>query len=327
MNPRVASLAQRILSGGASCAKDEALRLTDSEISAYDLLYWANRIREKFCGQEIKACSILSVRTGGCSEDCAFCAQSARHKTIAPVHDFLPVAAVARAAGDVKKSGAYAFSVVMSGYGPKNDHELQTLSDYLRAVGAVGGVEPHGGFGILNDAQVKQLKAAGLRCCNQNLETSRRFFPNICTTHTYDERVATLKALRANGVRICSGGLFGLGETWEDRIDLALDLRELDSQNVPMNFLNRIDGTPLADREPMSPWEILRAIAIYRFILHDRDIGVCGGREVNLRDLQALIFMAGANAIMVGNYLTTAGRSAELDIQMINDLGLRLKSS
>jgi len=325
MNQEVATLAQRILNGDAACTRDEALRLTGADTNVHDLLYWANRIREKFRGDEVKACSIISVRTGGCSEDCAFCAQSARHKTNAPVHDFLPVAEVARAARGVRKSGAYAFSVVMSGYGPKNDKDMQTLVDYLRAIGDAGGVEQHGGFGILNDAQVKRLKAAGLSCCNQNLETSRRFFPQICTTHTYDDRVATLKALRANGVRICSGGLFGLGETWEDRVDLALDLRELGSQNVPMNFLNRIDGTPLAAREPMSPWEILRNIAVYRFILHDRDIGVYGGREVNLRDLQALIFMAGANALMVGNYLTTAGRPAELDVQMVKDLGLRLK--
>ena len=323
MNDFVKTLAERILAGGAPCSREEALRLTQSEIDIHDLMYWANKIRDKFCGKEIRACSIVSVRTGGCTEDCAFCAQSSRYKTNSPVHNFLPADEVKRASQSAKKAGAYALGVVMSGYGPR-EKDMDVLVDYMKAIGDAGGIEKHASLGIMSDAQVKRLKDAGMVCCNHNLETSRRFFNNICTTHSYDERVETLKALRANGVKICSGGLFGMGETWEDRVDLALDLRELGSVNVPMNFLNRVDGTPMSERPPMDPWEILRTISLYRFLLPDRDLGVYGGREVNLRDLQSLIFMAGANALMVGNYLTTAGRPAELDKQMVKDMGLEL---
>jgi biotin synthase len=321
----VSGLAQRVLGGGVPCTGDEALRLVGADI--YDLLYWANRLRQKFRGDTVRACSIISVRTGRCSEDCAFCAQAARHKTAVPVQDFISPEEVSKGARCAREQGAFAFSAVMSGYGPKDEKEMVRLVEYLNAIGEIGGIERHAGFGVLTDAQVRRLKEAGLVCYNHNLETSRRFFNRICTTHTYDERVATLKALKAHGVRICSGGLFGMGETWEDRVDLALDLRELGSANVPMNFLNRIPGTPLESEPPLPPLEILRAIAIYRFILHDRNIGAYGGREVNLRDLQSMVFMAGANAIMIGNYLTTAGRPAEQDRQMVKDLELKLASA
>lgn len=325
MSASVSDLAKRIIDSSLLVAREQALWLAD-DAELDDLLYWANRIRRKFKGDEVRACAIVSARTGACPEDCAFCSQSRRSKAEIPKHGFISAETVAEGAQAAHAAGAFAFSTVTSGLGPKSDADMRTLVEYVRTIAQAGCIEAHAGFGVLTDDQARQLKAAGLRCYNHNLETSRRFFGQICSTHTYDQRVATLKALRAAGIRICSGGLFGMGETWEDRVDLALDLRELGSANVPMNFLNRVPGTPLADRPAMAPLEILRAIAVYRFVLPDRDIGVYGGREVNLRDLQAFIFMAGANALMIGNYLTTAGRAAELDVQMIKDLGLRLKA-
>jgi biotin synthase len=315
-------LAQRVIDAAAPMARDEALSLCDSGIDLYELMHHANRIRQRYKGDTIKGCSIISARTGACPEDCAFCSQSARHKTHVQAHNFLPPEQVAEAARQARATGSYALGVVTSGLGPE-DRELPTFIAYLDAM---PGVEKHLDVGLMTDEQIRVLKEHGMACCGHNLETSRRFFPKICTTHTYDQRVETLKALKRQGVRICSGGIFGMGETWEDRVDLALDLRDLGAQNVPMNFLHRIPGTRLERQEPMTPTEILRTIALYRFILFDRDIGVYGGREVNLRDLQSFIFLAGANALLLGNYLTTSGRSAETDRQMIRDLGLRLQS-
>jgi len=315
------ALALRIIDDRQTPSRDEALELCAPDLDVFELMFWAYRIRKHYKGDIVKGCSIVSARTGACSEDCAFCSQSARHRTHVKAHGFLPAGRIELAAKDAQTAGSYALGVVASGPGP-SDAELPTYIEYLKAM---PGVEKHLDIGVMGEEQIRVLKEHGMTCCGHNLEASRRFFPEICSTHTYDQRVETLKALRRQGVRICSGGVFGMGESWEDRVDLALELRELGAENVPLNFLHRIPGTPLADRPPMAPLEILRTIAVYRFILFDRDIGVYGGREANLRELQSLIFFAGASAVLLGNYLTTSGRSAETDLQMIRDLGLRLQ--
>ena len=321
MSEIAAELGLRVLNEGYALTRAEALALCADALDPYDLMYWANKIRRKYRGDEVKGCSIISVKTGACSEDCSFCAQSSRWKTNSPVHDFLPPENIKAAAQAAKDSGSFALGLVAQGYGPK-DSDLDTFVAYMDAMDEVGGVEKHINVGIMSESQIARLKNHGMVCCGHNLETSRRFFPRICSTHAYDERVETLKALKRQGVKICSGALFGMGEVWEDRVDLAFDLRDLGAGNIPMNFLNRIEGTPLQNTVPMEPLEILRTVALYRYILFDRDLGVYGGREVNLRDLQALIFFAGASALMVGNYLTTAGRPAEIDRQMVEDLKL-----
>jgi len=323
MSDFVAELGRKVLDEGYAITRDDGLALCRPSTDVYDLLYWANKIRRKYRGDEVKACSIVSVKTGACSEDCSFCAQSSQWKTNSPVHDFLSPEQVRAAAKAAKKNGSYALGLVAQGHGPK-DEEIDIYIDYMKVMEEEGLVEKHINIGIMSESQIKRLKDNGMVCCGHNLETSRRYFPKVCTTHSYDERVATMKALQRQGVKICSGAIFGLGEEWIDRVDLALDLRDLGAGNIPMNFLNRIDGTPVANQVPMPPLDILKTVALYRFILYDRDLGVYGGREVNLRDLQALIFMAGASAVMIGNYLTTAGRPAELDRQMLHDLQLNL---
>jgi biotin synthase len=325
-NESLDGLASGILNDARRLTRDEALRLCRPDTDLYDLLPWAHRLRRKYKGDTVKGCSIVSARTGACSENCAFCAQSAHYRTPAPEHGFVPPERVAEAAREAARAGSYALGIVTSGFGPRDD-EMATYLAYLDAAGRGGAVEKHLDVGILTDEQVRVLKAHGMTCCGHNLETSRRHFPKICTTHTYAQRVETLRLLRRHGVRVCSGGVFGMGEDWEDRVDLALELRDLDAANVPLNFLHRIPGTPLQELPPLAPLEILRVIALYRFILFDRDLGVYGGREANLRDLQSWIFYAGANAVLLGDYLTTCGRSAELDQQMIRDLGLRLDST
>ncbi len=180
-------------------------------------------------------------------------------------------------------------------------------------------------IGGIDDDFLETLKKLGVKRIHHNLETSENFFPEICTTHSYQERIENIKRAKKHGFNICSGGLFGLGETWEDRIDLALQLQQLEIKSVPLNFLNPVAGTPLENAESIPPRDILRIIAIFRFILPTAEIKIAGGREVNLRDMQSWVFTAGATSLMVGDYLTTKGRGAEQDIQMIKDLGLRIK--
>ncbi|MGH7145856.1 MAG: biotin synthase BioB [Planctomycetota bacterium] len=321
---RVAAIAQRLLAGGGALTRDEGLLLADAtQIDLDDLLYWANKLRRRFVGDEIQACGIVSAKTGACSEDCKFCAQSSHYETQSPVHKMLEPEAIAEAARRARDEGAYGFGIVMSGYGISSRRELDQVVAGLEAIGQIGGIEPHGSFGIVNDEHVSRMKAAGLVCANHNLETSERYYAEVCSTHSWRERYQTVQAYKRHGVKTCSGGLFGMGENWADRVDLALALAELDVDNVPMNFLHHIDGTPFEHQEPLAPRDILRTIAIYRFALPKQDIGIYGGREVNLRDLQSWIFHAGANAMMVGNYLTTTGRNSELDQKMVADLGLR----
>ena len=177
-------------------------------------------------------------------------------------------------------------------------------------------------LGLLDIDTALRYKKAGLKNYHHNLETSESFFKNICSTHSYKESIETVRIAKKTGFRVCSGGIFGMGETPQQRVELAFTLKELDVDCIPMNFLNPISGTPLENMPPMKPLEILKTIAVYRFILPQKDIIICGGREINLRDLQSFMFVAGANGTMLGNYLTTKGRAAKEDLQMIKDLGL-----
>jgi len=200
---------------------------------------------------------------------------------------------------------------------------LDEVCDRIRDLAKSGTVRPDGSLGLIKSQRVAdRLKEAGLECYNHNLETSRRFFPQQCSTHSYDDRLETIRYLKNAGIKICSGGIIGMGETHEDRCDLALALREIDAEFVPVNFLNPIPGTPYEHIPPLEPLEMLKTIACFRFILPRQEIMIAGGRAVNLRDLQCMIFLAGASAVMVGNYLTTVGQPVEKDLQMIKDLGL-----
>jgi biotin synthase len=200
---------------------------------------------------------------------------------------------------------------------------LDELCERFSEMKASGKTRPDASLGIIRKQSVAQrLADAGVECYNHNLETSRRFFPEICTTHSYDERVQTIRYLKEAGIKICSGGILGMGETREDRCDLAFSLREIGAQFVPINILNPIPGTPFSHLKPLMPLEVLQMIACFRFVLPEAEIMIAGGRVVNLRDLQSMIFMAGASAMMVGNYLTTVNQPVEKDLQMIRDLGL-----
>ena len=320
----IARIGQRILDEG-QVTREEALTLFALESTAdiFILLHWANRIREQFKGNKIHLCSIVNVKAGGCSENCRFCSQSAAYQTNSPRYGLVDEEPVLTAANEAAANGVTALGLVAAWRGLEEGPVLDEICARLEALKESGKTRPDASLGIIKSQQVAdRLKGAGLECYNHNLESSERFFPQVCTTHTYSERVQTIKHLKAAGIKICSGGILGMGETHEDRCDLAFALKEMGAHIVPINILNPIEGTPFSKNEPLPPLEILKSIACFRFILPRQEIMIAGGRTVNLRDLQSLIFMAGASALMVGNYLTTLNQPVEKDIQMLKDLGL-----
>jgi len=315
-------LAQAVLAGKA-ISREEALCLLElTGDDRYDLFYWANRIRQERAGQAISLCCIASARTGRCSEDCRFCAQSGHYQTTMESRQ-MSLQELQAAAESARKIGAHSFGIVSSGYGP-TEKELDRLEEVFQCISQMGNLQCCASLGCLNEQQARRLRAMGVQRCHHNLETSRRFFPQIVSTHSYEERLATIQAAKTAGMEVCSGGIFGMGEKLEDRVDLAFTLRELDVDCVPINFLNPIPATPLETAEPLPPLAALQIIAMFRFVLPDKQIEVAGGREKCLRDLQSWVFHAGASRCMVGNYLTTAGRNLADDFQMLQDLELPL---
>jgi biotin synthase len=285
------------------------------------LLSAASEIREYYKGKTVSLCAIINAKSGRCGENCAFCAQSGHHQTDAPVYPLVSADEMIENARQAKEDGAHMFGIVTSGTEICSGQEWTEIA---RAVGQIEklGIKPCASLGMLNSQQAQDLRKAGLYRYHHNLETSRSFFGSICTTHDYDEDIRTVRAAREAGLSTCSGGIIGLGEQMEQRIELALTLKELDVDSVPVNILNPIPGTPLANAAPLPPLEILMTVALFRFILADKDIKLCGGKERNLRQLLPLAVVAGCNSLMTGNYLTTTGRDTQLDLEMIRDLGL-----
>src|ERR1700729_2262789 len=324
IHEKISTLGQRVLSGG-HITRDEATWLFNLEMSAdiLDLLSWANRIRENFKGNKIHLCSIVNAKAGACSENCSFCAQSSFYQTGSPRYGFIDPQPVVEAAEEANKHGVTAVGLVAAWKGLNEGPMLDEVCDRIRELADSGKIRPDASLGIIKSQKVAdRLKEAGLECYGHNLETSRRFFPSQCSTHSYEDRVETIGYLKKAGIKICSGGIIGMGETREDRCDLAFALKEVGANVVPVNILNPIKGTPFGDNPPLPPMEILKTIACFRFILPRREIMIAGGRTINLRDMQCMIFTAGASALMVGNYLTTLNQPVEKDLQMLKDLGL-----
>lgn len=313
---------EKVLDGAAITA-DEAFRLTAAEGADLHLLFaCASRIRENSLGNAASLCSIINAKSGRCPENCAFCAQSSAHKTNVQVYPLVDEEELVRCAKSAEQNGARCYGIITSGTGIKPGEELEKICRALRRIKAETSIEPSCSLGIMNYDTALLLKQAGMVTYHHNLETSRSFFPSICTTHDYENDVETVRAAKRAGLKVCCGGIFGLGESFAQRIELAETLRELDVDTVPINFLNPVEGTRLADADFLSPMECLKIIAIYRFMLPEKSLTVCGGREKNLRELQSWIFLAGASGMMTGNYLTTPGRPPELDQQLLADLEL-----
>ena len=292
------------------------------KLEMIELLYGANRIREHFKGKKINLCRIINAKSGSCGENCSFCAQSAFHKTSINKYPLVGPEAVRTALEEAARSRAGCFGIVTSGK-KLSGGEVEKIRGYVRE-NSKKGIRVSASIGEVSYEELVKLKKAGLKRFHHNIETAESFFPKICKTHTFSDRIRTAQSVKKAGLELCCGGIFGIGETRAQRVEFAFALRGLDPDSVPLNFLNPVPGTPLEGAKPLSCEEILKIIAVVRFILPDKDISVCGGREVNLRDLQSWIFFAGANGMMTGNYLTTAGRGTAQDIKMIEDLGLEI---
>jgi biotin synthase len=288
----------------------------------WDLFAAAGRIREHFRGTYVDICSIVNAKSGACSEDCAYCAQSAHHSTAVPIYPLISKEDMAIAAQSAKKNGARRFCIVTSGRGIDSWEDLNRIAQGVRLVRELG-LSPCATLGTLTMDQLSFLKDAGLERYHHNIETSRKYFSCICTTHTFDERLEVLARARSLGLSACSGGILGMGETMEDRIQMAFTLSELDVDSVPINFLMPIPGTPLEKIATITPLEALQSISLFRFILPNKEIRVCAGRGTALRQLHPLIFIAGADGFMIGNYLTTSGLDPAGDFAMLRDLGLQ----
>ncbi len=316
-------LADSLAAGrGVGVDRATALALSDPERTPWAaLLAGAERIRQERRGDRVRRCMIVNARSGACSEDCAFCAQSRHHTTATTVFPLLSREEILARARDALAAGVTCFGIVTSGRKP-SPSELDELAAAARGCRELGLPGIGLSVGILDRDELARLRKAGVDHINHNLETSRRFYPEICTTHSWDERRATVAAALALGLRVCCGGIFGLGETWADRVDLALALRELGVDQVPLNFLAPVPGTPLGTRARLPSAEALRVIAVYRFLLPDAVLGICGGRPETLGERQGEVFAAGADGLMTGDYLTTTGIDVASDLAMIRAAGL-----
>jgi len=304
--------------------KSRAGRLDDGDIQT--VIDWpddelvtlfgsTDRLRRDHFGNKVAVCAIMNIKPGGCSEDCAFCAQSRHNPTGVKAGRMADADAVVRKFEGAKRADAD-FCMVSTGRGLG-----ATGVGKVAAAAAACGGPVHASLGIIAGESFAVLKKAGVVCYNHNLESSRRFFPRIVSSHGYDERIATVRAAAAAGLSVCCGGIFGVGESWRDRADLALELRGLPVQTVPLNFFVHKEGMRASPSE-LTPLECLKIIALFRFILPDRVLKVAGGREVHLRRLQPLMFCAGANGFITGGYLTTGGQGVDEDAGMLCDLRL-----
>jgi biotin synthase len=323
MGQRVSEILDNVLNGAGPdhAAVSELSNAEGADL--WDLFAAACRVREHFRGSTVDICSIVNAKSGACSEDCSYCAQSVHHTTNAPVYPLISVDRMAEAAKSAKKNGAKRFCIVTSGRGIDSRDDLENIAKGVKRVQEAG-LSPCATLGTLTRDQLSYLKDAGLQRYHHNIETSRDYFPRICTTHTFDERIEVLRNASSLGLSACSGGILGMGESMEDRIMMAFTLRELDVDSVPLNFLMPITGTPLENVIAITPLEALHAVALFRLILPNKEIRVCAGRGTALGPLHPLIFAAGADGFMIGNYLTTSGLKPEDDLRMIRQLGLRI---
>jgi biotin synthase len=314
-------LEEKVLAG-QDISREEAREL--GKLSGSDLYYLyaaAGRIRDQQAGCIVDLCSIMNAKSGQCSEDCKYCPQSAHHQTGVDVYGLLGEEAILERARLLEAEGACWFSLVTSGRGINAD-DLTKILAIFRRLGQETKLKLCASLGTIDAGTARKLKEAGVRRYHHNLESSASYFPSICTTHTYEERIETIKACQSAGLEVCSGGILSMGETMDQRLEMAFALKELGIRSVPLNILNPIEGTALEKQKVISPMEILQTIAIYRFILPKVELRFAGGREKALRNLQALGYLAGINATLVGSYLTASGRTVAEDIQMIQDMGL-----
>lgn len=320
--------ARDLLRAAESALLDERRNLDAAELSALSSLPddqvpvlggLAHQVRLNRCGPTVEVEGILSAKTGGCPEDCHFCSQSSKFEETMPATPFLDTAEVIAAANETAGTGATEFCIVLAIRGP-DERTLDRILRLVPLIEAETGLNVAISAGILTGDQAERLAAGGVHRYNHNLETAESFFPNIVTTHTWSERYDTCMMVKRSGMELCCGALLGMGESVLQRIELLTQLQSLAPTEVPLNFLNPRPGTPLQIRKPITPLEALRWIALFRLALPEVILRFAGGREITLGELQAMGMTAGVNALIIGNYLTTLGRSPEEDLKMLEDL-------
>ena len=280
----------------------------------------ACEIREKFRGKKVDLCAIINAKSGACSEDCSYCAQSSRSYADVPVYPLMKEGQVLEKACEARDAGVKRFCIVTGGrkVGTKELHEIAAMIGRVRKLGLL----PCATLGLLDKDELSFLRDSGLERYHHNLETSEKFFRVICSTHTYSDKIKTIRAAQSVGLSVCSGGIFGLGEAWQDRTEMAFALKELNVDSAPINFLIPIKGTPMEGVSPRGPLEALKIISLYRCILPDKEVRVCGGRRQVLGEFNSMVFMAGADSLLTGNYLTTTGTTYEDDLRLIRQCEL-----
>ncbi len=319
----ISSVEEKILAGGKILRSEAEALLDTPDADLMDLAAAADRIRIRFKGNRFDSCSLINARSGRCSEDCSFCAQSGHHGSDCETYGLRSGEEILTAARSAAEFGATRFCTVTSG-GALSAKDFDTLIDSLEHVRAEVDIALDASLGFLDEERAELLQKAGVTRYNHNLETSRDHYPRICTTHSFDQRVETVRKVMSKGFSACSGGIIGLGESPLQRLDLAFTLAELGVDCVPVNILNPRPGTPLENAIPPEPLEIIKTLALFRLILPHATIKVAGGRERNLGDFQAMALRSGANGMIIGGYLTTAGRSVEDDLRMVRLAGFEI---
>ncbi len=307
---------------GKWIGREEALRLAEEPLE--ELRQAADEIRRKVCGSGFDLCTIVNAKCGRCSEDCRYCAQSAHYRTAC--EESYPLLSTQELLEDARRNaqqGVLRYSIVTSGR-RLSEEEVEQACESIRRIRAEVPIEVCVSFGLLDEVQFRKIKAAGASRVHCNLESSARYFPSVCTTHTYEEKIRTLQAAKRAGLSICSGGILGLGETMEDRIDMVLTARELGVKSIPVNLLNPIPGTPYENRVPLDNEEACRCVALFRFLIPDASIRLAGGRGL-LGDKGEACFLSGANAAISGDMLTTAGITVEKDMELLRSSGFEVK--
>ncbi len=326
MKDFIKGLKNKVLDGN-NITYEEALKIInidEQDTESLEILFeGANEIRENYVGNKADLCTIMNAKSGRCSENCKYCAQSAHYKTSVEEYDILDYEKILERALEVQSQGAHRFSLVTSGRGIKSEEELEQLVSIYKRLKEDTNLNLCASHGIISYEQAKKLKEAGVIMYHHNIETCESNYSNICTTHTYEDRVNTIKNLMKADLEVCCGGIFGLGESKEDRVRMAFEIKELGITSIPLNVLMPVKGTPLENNKILSPFEILKTMALYRYIIPNSYIRYAGGRMA-LEDKQSIGFKAGINAALVGNYLTTIGSNVEEDKEMITCAGLKI---
>jgi len=315
---KLIELAEEIIAGKRLGREEDLSFFIDCDLT--ELCQGADLIRKHFVGDKVDLCSIINGRSGRCPEDCKYCAQSAHHHTECEVYDFLPDEKIMEACELNATEGVDRFSIVTAGRALTGEEFAKAVNVYKK-MDAKYDIELCASMGFLSAEQLHELHEAGVKSYHHNIETSKRFFPHICTTHTYEQKMETLKMVKAEGMYVCSGGIIGMGETWEDRIDMAVSLSEAEADSIPLNALMPVKGTPLENLDRISNEDILRTIALFRYINPKADIRLGAGRALLEKDGE-IAFVSGASATITGNMLTTAAcATIRSDKEMLSRMG------